>query len=168
MILVPGQGPTTLSTPLDVLGQARCDLAAARFAAKYAPFVALSGGHVHPDRTPYCEALEMKQYMMTMYVSPSPRSLSTRTRGTRRRTSATCRAGAFFRYGIPVDRPALVTSDIFQSVELSQHPGVLDMNAESTPSISRIERFSAYPLNAAGLLPSPITLTGNGRDPLDP
>ncbi len=167
VILVPGQGPTTLSTPLDVLGQARCDLAAARFAAKYAPFVALSGGHVHPDRTPYCEAIEMKQYMMTMYgipesailVDPYARHTTTNIRNVSRE---------LFRYGIPVDRPALVTSDIFQSVELSQHPGVLDMNAESTLFYLPYRALLGISPNDTCLLPSPITLTGNGRDPLDP
>jgi hypothetical protein len=60
VILVPGEGPPTLATPLDPAGQLRCEIAAQRYQAGYAPFLAVSGGHVHPDHTPYCEAIEMK------------------------------------------------------------------------------------------------------------
>ena len=167
VILVPGQGPTSLSTPLDPLGQARCDLAAIRLAAKYAPYVALSGGHVHPAGTPYCEALEMKQYMMTVkgipesaiLVDPYARHTTTNIRNVSRE---------LYRYGLPVDRPALVTTDIFQSVEVSQHPGLLDMNSESTLFYLPYRALVALTPNDTCLLPSPLTLTGNSRDPLNP
>jgi DUF218 domain len=167
VILVPGQGPTSLSVPLDPQGQARCDLAAARFAAKYAPFVALSGGHVHPDKTPYCEALEMKQYMMTVkgipesaiLVDPYARHTTTNVRNVSRE---------LFRYGIPVDRPALVTSDIFQSLEIGYPAGLFDMNSESTLFYLPYRALVPLSPNDTCLLPSPLTLTGNGRDPLDP
>jgi hypothetical protein len=167
VILVPGQGPTSLGVPLDPEGQARCDLAAIRFAAKYAPYVALSGGHVHPDRTPYCEALEMKAYMMNVkgipesaiLVDPYARHTTTNVRNVSRE---------LFRYGIPVNRPALLTTDIFQSAEVSQHPGLLDMNSESTLFYLPYRALVALTPNDTCLLPSPLTLTGNGRDPLDP
>jgi hypothetical protein len=167
VILVPGQGPTTLTEPLDPTGQARCDLAALRFAAHYAPFVALSGGHVHPDRTPYCEALEMKSYMMNVkgipesaiLVDPYARHTSTNVRNVSRE---------LFRYGIPVDRPALVTTDIFQSLTISEHPGSLDMEATSSLFYLPYRALVALSPNDTCLMPSPITLTGNGRDPLDP
>jgi hypothetical protein len=167
VILVPGQGPPSLGIPLDPEGQARCDLAAVRFFARYAPFVALSGGHVHPDRTPYCEALEMKQYMMTakgipesaILVDPYARHTTTNIRNVSRE---------LFRYGIPVDRPALVTSDVLQSLEIGYPAGLFDMDAESTLFYLPYRALVPLTPNDTCLLPSPISLTGNGRDPLDP
>src|SRR6185436_9047390 len=55
-ILVPGQGPTDAVTALNPAGAARCDLAVARWQAGLAPFLLLSGGHVHPDHTTFSEA----------------------------------------------------------------------------------------------------------------
>jgi DUF218 domain len=167
VILVPGQGPATLADPLDPEGQARCDLAAVRFAAKYAPFVAVSGGHVHPDRTPYAEALEMKQYLMTakgipesaILVDPYARHTTTNLRNVSRE---------LFRYGLPTDKPALVTSDLLQSLEVGYPTGLFDMDSESTLFYLPYRALVPLTQNDTCLLPSPISLTGNGRDPLDP
>ncbi len=70
-ILVPGLGPVTLDTPLSEGGRLRCDYARARFDKKLAPLIVLSGGHVHPDRTPYSEAIEMKKYLRAQGVPES-------------------------------------------------------------------------------------------------
>src|SRR5262249_4741030 len=110
LILVPGQGPTSLDVPLDPGGQYRCDLAVDRYHARLAPLIAVSGGHVHPDRTPYSEAIQMKQYLMTMkgipedaiLVDPHARHTTTNLRNVSR---------LLYRYHIPADRPVLVTSD---------------------------------------------------------
>ncbi|MEZ4369836.1 MAG: YdcF family protein [Polyangiaceae bacterium] len=118
LIVVPGQGPTDLDTPLDPRGAVRVDQAAARFAAGLAPLIALSGGHVHPDRTPYSEAIEMKHYLMQQYslpesaliVDPHARHTTTNLRNVARQ---------MFRYGIPTDRPSLITTDLFQTAYMA-------------------------------------------------
>jgi len=118
VILVPGLGPTDLDHPLSPGGQARADQAAARFSAGLAPLIALSGGHVHPDRTPYSEAIEMKNYLMKTYsfaedvilVDPHARHTTTNLRNVAR---------LLYRYGVPVDEPVLVTSDLGQTLYIS-------------------------------------------------
>jgi hypothetical protein len=114
LILVPGWGPNDLQTPLSEMGQEHCDLAAARWKAKVAPFVLVSGGHVHPDNTPYAEALEMKKYLMSAHglpasaiiVDPHARHTTTNLRNAGRLA---------FRMGIPVAKPLLSTTDLLQS-----------------------------------------------------
>ncbi len=118
IIVVPGLGPTDLDTPLSPGGQTRADQAAARFAAGLAPLIMLSGGHVHPDRTPYSEAIEMKKYLMqahdlpedVLLVDPHARHTTTNLRNVARE---------LYRYGIPVDRPALITSDFGQTLYIA-------------------------------------------------
>jgi hypothetical protein len=117
-IVVPGLGPTDLTHALDPGGQIRADQAAARLAAGLAPLIVLSGGHVHPDRTPYSEAIEMKKYLMATYaipetallVDPHARHTTTNLRNVAR---------LLYRYGIPVDRPSLITTDQFQTAYIA-------------------------------------------------
>jgi hypothetical protein len=166
VILVPGQGPPTLATPLDPEGQERCDIAVQRFQAGYAPFLAVSGGHVHPDLTPYCEALEMKQYLMTtkgvpesaILVDPYARHTDTNVRDVSR---------LLYRYGIPTDRPALVTSDLLQSLEIGNPAGAFDTEAQTGIFYLPYRVLAAISPYDSCLLPSPISLTA-GDDPLDP
>ncbi len=118
VIVVPGLGPTDLDHPLSPGGQVRADQAAARLTAGLAPLIVLSGGHVHPDRTPYSEAIEMKKYLMETYsipenailVDPHARHTTTNLRNVARE---------LYRYGIPVDQPALVTSDLGQTIYIA-------------------------------------------------
>ena len=117
LIVVPGEGPTDLTTLLTENGQNRCDLAFERWQAGVAPFILLSGGHVHPDGTPYAEAIEMKKYLLkrgvpedALLVDPYARHTTTNLRNAARE---------MLRYGVPPDRPVLVTSDLFQSAYIT-------------------------------------------------
>lgn len=117
-ILVPGQGPNDATTPLNPAGAARCDLAVARWAAGLAPFLLLSGGHVHPDRTTFSEAIEMKRYLMTTHgvpesailVDPYARHTTTNLRNAVR---------TLFAYGAPTDATLLIVTDVFQSAYIA-------------------------------------------------
>jgi hypothetical protein len=118
VILVPGQGPTDDVTPLSPLGIERAELAVERLRAGLAPFVLLSGGHVQPDGTPWSEAMEMKRYLMQelgvpedqIIVDPWARHTTTNLRNAAR---------VLAHLGISMDRPILVTSDIFQSAYIA-------------------------------------------------
>src|SRR5204862_6520487 len=68
-ILVLGSGPQD-STRLSPIGAKRADVGAQLFLQHKAPLIILSGGHVHPMQTPYCEAIEMKKYVMEKYKIP--------------------------------------------------------------------------------------------------
>ncbi len=113
-IAVPGQGPTDATTALNPAGRARADLGYERWRAGMAPVLVLSGGHVHPDRTIYSEAIEMRRYLIeeravpgsAILVEPYARHTTTNLRNV---TRVLARAGA------PMDRPILITTDFFQS-----------------------------------------------------
>jgi len=113
-ILTPGQGPTDPQTPLSDIGAGRCDESFARWKAGAAPFIVTSGGNVHPDGTRFTEAIEMKKYLMGKYkvpqnaiiVDPHARHTTTNLRDVTR---------LLIRYGIPVDRPFMTTTDFVQS-----------------------------------------------------
>nr|MDQ3820279.1 YdcF family protein [Acidobacteriota bacterium] len=69
-ILVLGSGGADLTTPISPIGAKRTDAAARLFLEHKAPLIIVSGGHVHPMQTPYCEAIEMKKYLMVKYKIP--------------------------------------------------------------------------------------------------
>jgi len=107
-ILVPGEGPDIASVQLAPAGKMRCDLAAARYQKGLAPFLIVSGGHVHPFHTPYCEAIEMKKYLMkegvpesSIILEPQARHTTTNFRNAER---------LMMRYGFPINKPALCVS----------------------------------------------------------
>ncbi|MBC6608799.1 YdcF family protein [Hymenobacter sp. BT188] len=113
-ILVPGLGPEQPGVALDTLGAYRCRLAAARYRQGLAPFLVVSGGHVHPNKTPYCEAVEMKKYLIetlgipeaAVIIEPYARHTTTNLRNTFR---------LLYAFGIPTDRPLLTVTDPAQS-----------------------------------------------------
>jgi hypothetical protein len=117
-IVVPGQGPTDADTALNPIGRGRCDLAYDRYAAGLAPVILLTGGHVHPDRTRFSEAIEMRRYLVeergldpaAVMVDPYARHTTTNLRNAAR---------LLVRAGAPTDRPVLVTSDLLQSAYIA-------------------------------------------------
>lgn len=112
-ILVPGQGPTDDTTALNPAGINRINTAVARWRAGLAPLLLVSGGHVHPDKTPFCEAIEMRRYLIdelgipasAIVVDPYARHTTTNLRNAARILKGV---------GVPMDRPILVTSDLLQ------------------------------------------------------
>src|SRR5213079_1919605 len=68
-ILVLGSGPDD-SSRLSATGAKRADVAAQLYLHHQAPLIMMSGGHVHPMQTPYCEAIEMKKYVMEKFKIP--------------------------------------------------------------------------------------------------
>ncbi|MEI7670173.1 MAG: YdcF family protein, partial [Pseudomonadota bacterium] len=79
-----------------------------------APFIIPSGGKVHPYKTIYNEALEMKRFMMeklqipesAIIIDPHARHTTTNMRNSVR---------LMFRYGIPFDKIGLVCTTRGQS-----------------------------------------------------
>jgi hypothetical protein len=167
VILVPGQGPTSLDVALHPNGKARADLGAQRFAAGIAPLIAVSGGHVHPDRTPYSEAIEMKKYLREAHgipeeailVDPHARHTTTNLRNVSR---------LLYRYGVPTDRPLLVTSDFGQSLYIGYWSNIFGPRCEE--ELGYLPWRSLVPISMydACMVPIAVSLHADGRDPLDP
>jgi len=114
VILLPGLGPEQPDVKLDPGGARRCDSAAVRYRAGLAPFIVVSGGHVHPNKTPYCEAIEMKHYLTEVWhipewaviFEPYARHTTTNLRNTNR---------IIFENNIPPGKPVLIVSDAAQT-----------------------------------------------------
>jgi DUF218 domain len=163
-ILVLGSGPQD-SARLSRGGAKRADQGAQLFLEHKAPIIIFSGGHVHPMQTPYCEALEMKKYVMEKFKIPEQNIL---IEPHARHTTTNFRNAArlAFRYGIPVDLKALVTSSE-DHITLVTKDGfrircATELGYFPIESITRISPI------VAEFKPSFTSLFFDAKDPLDP
>ena len=164
VILVLGSGPQD-SARLSRIGSKRADQAAQLFLQHKAPLIILSGGHVHPMQTPFNEAIEMKKYVMEKFKIPASSILIDPYA---RHTTTNFRNAArlVFRYGIPTDLKALVTSSE-DHIALTTKEGFrircsTELGYFPTEFITRISPV------VAEFKPSVASLFFDANDPLDP
>ena len=118
LILVPGEGPEVYDQQISPIGMLRCRSAAYRWKEGVAPFIMVSGGKVHPFKTKFSEAEEMKRFLMeTMHVPANAIIMEPHARHTS--TNMRNCARLIFRYGIPMDKPCLSSSNKEQSHYIS-------------------------------------------------
>lgn len=163
-ILVLGSGPADAAR-LSQKGAKRADRAAQLFLEHKAPLLIFSGGHVHPLQTPYCEAIEMKKYVMQKFKIPERNIL---IEPYARHTTSNFRNGArlVFRYGIPSWLKALVTSS-------EDH---IDYTVGAEFRTRCLKEFGYLPLEfitrvgpaEAEFKPAVASLFFDANDPLDP
>lgn len=163
VILVPGLGPENPGVALDSLGAYRCRLAAARYRQGKAPFIVVSGGHVHPNKTPYCEAVEMKKYLVetlglpdaAVFIEPHARHTTTNLRNTAR---------MLYAFGLPTDRPLLTVTDTAQSRY------ILGMAGRCRSELGYVPYRDLQKLSAEdnACFPVPEARQPDPYDPLDP
>jgi hypothetical protein len=122
MILIPGAGPDVAGVALSAEGMLRCRVAALRYFEGLAPFIMTSGGRVHPYKTKYNEADEMKKFMVeklhvpenAILVDPHARHTTTNMRNCVR---------IIFRYGMPFNKPCITSTDKSQSYFIEHMAG---------------------------------------------
>ena len=163
-ILVLGSGPPA-GLNLSKIAAKRADQGAQLFLERKAPLLILSGGHVHPMQTPFNEAIEMKKYLMEKFKIPE-KSILIDPYARHTTTNFRNAARLAFRYGIPNELKALVTSsedhiaivtkDGFR-IRCSTELGYFPMEF-----ITRVSPF------AAEFKPSVASLFFDVNDPLDP
>lgn len=162
-ILVPGAGPGSSGKAIDTMGQYRCKLAVAAYKKGIAPFIIVSGGHVHPYKTPFCEAIEMKKYIVgtlgitdsAVIIEPHARHTSTNIRNAER---------LMYLFNMPATKPGLIISDQFQSLAIEKM-GIRFMNELGYLPYQRLDRIA--PTENA-FLPSQRAWQQDPMDPLDP
>lgn len=119
LILVPGEGPEEHDTELSAGGMLRCRLAVEQYRNGMAPFIMVSGGRVHPYKTKYSEAYEMKKFLMnTLQIPESVIIMEPHARHTT--TNLRNAARIMFRYGMPMDQAALTVTVNSQSRYISE------------------------------------------------
>ncbi|HTE24713.1 YdcF family protein [Flavitalea sp.] len=117
VILVPGAGPGDPGVALSAEAIVRCQLAAIEYKKGLAPYIIPSGGKVHPYKTKFNEAIEMKQYLIhelgipesAIIIDPHARHTTTNMRNAAR---------LMFRYGIPFEKVALTCTTRGQSFSI--------------------------------------------------
>lgn len=164
-LLVFGHGPEDAQSRTGVMGQIRMRIAADMFARGLAPFIIVSGGNVHPNRTPFNEAVEMKRLLVTEHGIPADRIL---IEPHARHTTTNLRncARLLLAAGFPVDRPALVVSDhrtiqYIGGPELARR-NLSEMGVEPGRLAPGPDRFSLR------FTPARIAFHVEATDPLDP
>ena len=163
-ILVLGAGPAD-SARISQIGAKRADQAAQLFLEHKAPLIILSGGHVHPMQTPFSEAIEMKKYVrekfkipeQSILIDPYARHTTTNFRNAAR---------LIFRYGIPADLKAVVTSS-------EDHIASTTKESFRSRCLKELGYFPMEFINrispvAAEFKPSVASLFFDANDPLDP
>ncbi|MFD2599614.1 YdcF family protein [Sphingobacterium corticis] len=109
LLLTLGAGPEVYGQPVSPGGMLRSRTAARSYFAGLAPFIVVSGGRVHPYKTLYIEAQQMKKYLMevcqvpehAILIDPYARHTTTNLRNTAR---------ILLSYGFPTDQYAIVNS----------------------------------------------------------
>jgi len=114
VILIPGAGPDESAVALSAEGMLRCRLAVQEYRSGKAPYIMPSGGKVHPYKTKFCEAEEMKTYMVKVLHVPEYAIIM---EPHARHTTTNMRNGVrlMYRYGIPASKPGLVITDKSQT-----------------------------------------------------
>ncbi len=163
-ILVLGSGGQDLKTSISPLGAKRTDVAAQLFLQHKAPLILVSGGHVHPMQTPYCEAIEMKKYLMQKYqvpeasilIDPYARHTTTNFRNAARLA---------FRYRIPTALALVTSSEEHITSSTKDEFRVRCINELGYFPVEFIKRVSTV---EAEFKPSIQSLFFDANDPLDP
>ena len=165
VIVVPGSGGDRPGVSLSAVGKLRLILAARRLAEAKAPFILVSGGFVHPNQTQFCEALEMKKYLVAalgipadaILIDPHARHTTTNLRNAAR---------LVYRYKIPFDKPGLITTDQEQSTYIQGNDFAArclhELGYKPWDVLRRTSRFDLE------FLPVLDSLQADPMDPLDP
>ena len=164
-LLVFGHGPEDAQSRTGVLGHIRMARAAELFAQRLAPFIIVSGGNVHPNRTPFNEAIEMKRLLIAQHGIPADRILidpHARHTTTNLRNAARLLFAARF----PTDRPSLIVTDPMTARYIGS-PVLLERTRAET-GITPGSLASATTLFAFEFRPDRAAFHVEPLDPLDP
>jgi DUF218 domain len=165
VIVVPGAGNDLPGFQLSPEGKLRDEIAVKRFREGKAPFLLVSGGFVHPSQTEFAEAIEMKRDLIIRFgipadailIDPHARHTTTNMRNAAR---------LMYRYGMPFDKKALVTTDLGQSQSI-ESPAFAKRCMDELGYVSQqiLGRTSPFDLEFRPTLDS---LQADPQDPLDP
>jgi hypothetical protein len=164
VIEIPGAGPDEPNVALSAEGMIRCRLAAIQYQKGLAPFIVTSGGKVHPYKTKYCEAIEMKKFLVeklhipanAVLIDPHARHTTTNMRNTVR---------LIYRYGMPFDKPAITCTSRGQSTSIEKNQierCIRELNEAPYANGKRLTETEVE------FYPKIEALQINPREPMDP
>jgi len=164
-ILILGNGPENYSDRLSALGKLNIKLGVKEYQEGKAPIIVVSGGHAHPFRAEYCEAIEMKKELINEYHIPEEHIL---IEPHARHTTTNLRNAArlYQKYGFPIDKTHIVVTNNSHSQYVSsenftercmQELGYLPAEIKSRINATAVE-----------FLPLKTAMQQNPLEPLDP
>jgi hypothetical protein len=164
LILVPGAGPDKPGVALSGGGMLRCRLAALQYHKGLAPFIMVSGGAVHPYKTKFNEAQEMKKYLMktlnipeqAILMEPHARHTTTNMRNASR---------LIFRYGFPMEKPAITSTLKSQSYYITD---LVPQRSEKELGYRPYKNGQRLSDTEAEFYPLAISLQLDFDEPMDP
>ncbi|MGV3509509.1 MAG: TIM barrel protein [Sphingobacteriaceae bacterium] len=164
VILIPGKGPEVPYVKLDPDAIKRCNDGVERFRKGLAPFIVVSGGNVHPFKTPHNEAVEMKKYLVeelkipedVVFIEPDARHTTTNLRNTSR---------IVYRFGIPSNKPILIVTDKSQSSFIT---GAMSKTAMRDLGYLPFKDMKKLSEQETEFYPTWNSLQADNVDPLDP
>ncbi|WP_143306320.1 YdcF family protein [Chitinophaga vietnamensis] len=163
-ILILGAGPGNGDNISDA-GKQRCAYGVARYRKGEAPFIIVSGGHVHPFGTPFSEGVEMKKYLVNVLhvpadaviVEPYARHTTTNIRNAVR---------IAFRSGLPMDKRMLCVSDAMHLTYVASP--IFDKRCTAELDYLPMKEIAKEEDNVLSFVPDIRSLFADARDPLDP
>lgn len=164
-ILVLGNGPENYRDRLSAVGKLNLQLGVLKYRQKLAPFIIVSGGHAHPFRAEYAEAIEMKKELINKYqvpeehiiIEPYARHTTTNLRNAARLMIA---------YAMPVNKKSLVVTNNLHSDYTGDQRFITRCIEELGYAPTTIlKRLDATTLE---FLPQLKALQQNPLEPLDP
>lgn len=164
-VLILGNGPENYQDRLSAIGKLNLQLGVLEYEAKKAPLIIVSGGHAHPFRAAFCEAIEMKKELMSLYnipeenilIDPFARHTTTNLRNASRLMIA---------YQMPLDKKSIVVTNVSHS----DYVGNPNFNTRCMEELGYLPAIILKRLNSTALefVPNVNSLHQNPIDPLDP
>ena len=174
LIIVPGYTPPSQAEPIALhpVGLRRCEQAALDFRAGLAPFVLLSGADVHPEGTPYFEAIEMKRALLGLGVPEERVVVEARAR----HSTTNLRNAGRFLVARGLSRGLVTTlgggiagSELFDQDFYFSNPTLSTFHLRCETTLGyRVGELADGGEHHTVFVPSPRVTTIDYRDPLDP
>ena len=164
-ITILGGGPENYMDRLSAAGKLNLQLGVLEYLKNNAPLIIVSGGHAHPFRSQYCEAIEMKKELVERYnipeeaiiIDPYARHTTTNVRNASRLMIA---------YGVPLTKKGLIVTNNVHSKYVTsndfQERCLRELGYQPVLSLKRVNSTTVE------FLPSTKSLHLNPIDPLDP
>ncbi|MFV8393177.1 YdcF family protein [Flavobacterium sp. LB2P6] len=164
-VLILGNGPENNQDRLSAIGKLNLQLGVLEYEAKKAPLIIVSGGHAHPFRAAYCEAIEMKKELMNVHhipeenilIDPFARHTTTNLRNATR---------LMIGYKMPLDKKSIVVTNANHSA----YVGNPNFNTRCMEELGYLPAIILKRLNSTAIefVPKIESLHQNPIDPLDP
>ncbi|RYY13730.1 MAG: YdcF family protein, partial [Chitinophagaceae bacterium] len=139
------------------------DMAVEQYRQGKAPYIMVSGGHVHPSKTRYCEAVEMQKYLVNRHQIPA-NAIIIEPHARHTTTNLRNAARLVYLFGIPDHQRIMIVTDVFQSTYIPMMSGRFMDELGYLP-------YRGLERNRDGritFLPDRAALRINPYDPLDP